>query len=114
MLNVSQLACQELRVFSSNPFIPLIVYFSWRQASWLQYHQGIFRRSADHPEIKAALSCMLQLFDVAALQLSASFRGPLALPIFLASSVALTEEDRKKCRKHMENLGTGMLWQEAL
>ena len=57
---------------------------------------------------------MLQLFDVASLQLSASFRGPLALPIFLASSVALTEEDRKKCRRLMENLGTGMLWQEAL
>ena len=56
----------------------------------------------------------MQLFDVAALKLSASFRGPLALPIFLAASVALTEADRKKCQRMMEELGSGKVWQEAL
>jgi hypothetical protein len=87
----------------------------WRQGTYIHFHQALLCHRSDHPHVQAALRTILKLLKVVELELEPSLHGPLALPIWLAATVALTEDDRRDCRHWVLELGSGgALFQEAL
>jgi hypothetical protein len=86
---------------------------SWRQG--IHFHQALQCHRADHPHVQSALRTILKLLKVVELELEPSLHGPLALPIWLAATVALSDEDRQQCRHWVLELGSGgALFQEAM
>jgi hypothetical protein len=65
--------------------------------------------------VQSALKTILKLLKIVELELEPSLHGPLALPIWLAATVALSDEDRQQCRHWVTELGlAGVLFQEAM
>lgn len=94
MTNLAHLAVQEI----------------WRHATWIHYHQRVYRRSPLEEPLASSLTQILHLLDVVERHLPEAARGggleaPLALPVFLASTIAVKDEDRRKCRVWMDRLG---------
>ncbi|SPO25490.1 uncharacterized protein UTRI_03088_B [Ustilago trichophora] len=77
-----------------------------KSAIVIMIHTFIYRVGALHPVVRKLLAGMLQLWKSAGEQYCRSVGcSNFNLPIFIASSVALDEEDRKTCAEAMQIVG---------
>jgi hypothetical protein len=69
----------------------------WRQTAYILYYQTI-GYAAEHRSMQSALREFRELCRIIELGLPALLYGSLALPLFLAATVAVTPEDRNDLR----------------
>ena len=89
----------------------------WRCTALIHFHQAIHRTfAASHPDLSPLLERSLKLCQIidSASPGCCSFLGPLALPVFLAASVAVTEVDRAACRERLKGFGRAMVYRDNL
>lgn len=82
------------------------VHEMWRQAILIQFYQRILNLGALASKIQRALQEILSLADMLSSTLSPSETWDMWMVWFLASTVAITPEQRKKCILYLEALGT--------
>lgn len=73
----------------------------WRQAALIHLYQSIFHSPADYPPLQACLHQILQLAKVIDISGPLRLETILALPVFLAATLAISEKDRQACRAHL-------------
>lgn len=84
----------------------IAVHEMWRQAVLIQFYQRILNLGALASKIQRALQEILSLADMLSTTLSPSETWDMWMVWFLASTVAITQEQRKKCILYLEALGT--------
>ncbi|GAA5865220.1 hypothetical protein JCM8547_008319 [Rhodosporidiobolus lusitaniae] len=109
LLNTLQSYNPRLRAHLRGPSLyntaRIAVQETWRQAALIHYHQTISRLPADDPVLQGCLVSLLDVYDVVEKGLPALLMGPVTVPLFLASSVALTPQHQYKLRLRHEIVG---------
>lgn len=84
----------------------IAVHEMWRQAALIQFYQRILNLGALASKVQRALQEILSLADMLSTTLSPSETWDMWMVWFLASTVAITPEQRKKCILYLEALGS--------
>ncbi|GAA5912648.1 hypothetical protein JCM6882_004700 [Rhodosporidiobolus microsporus] len=77
---------------------------TWRQTAFIHYHQVIDRLPAHSPVVQACLDSLLDVYGVVEQGLPALLIGPMALTMFIASTVAVKPHHQHRLRNRHEVL----------
>ncbi|ORY86693.1 fungal-specific transcription factor domain-domain-containing protein [Leucosporidium creatinivorum] len=86
--NVTRIAAQEV----------------WRQAALIHFHQVLAGLPAEHPTLQDCLKSLLSVYAIVEQGLPALLCGPMTVPMFLASTIAVTPQDQNRLRRRHEAL----------
>jgi hypothetical protein len=76
----------------------------WRQTAQIHYYQAIYQRRPSDPALQACLAQVFGLCDIIDFGLPGLLYGPLALPIFLAGTIAIEPNQQKRIRQRLSAL----------
>ncbi|GAA6025226.1 hypothetical protein JCM10207_001409, partial [Rhodosporidiobolus poonsookiae] len=75
---------------------------TWRQAALIHYHQVIDGLPADSPVLQARLESLLEVYGIVEQGLPALLIGPMTVPLFLASTIAVKPHHQHRLRNRHE------------
>jgi hypothetical protein len=84
--NVTRIAAQEV----------------WRQAALIHFHQVLAGLPAEHPTLQDCLKSLLSVYAIVEQGLPALLCGPMTVPMFLASTIAISPQDHNRLRRRHE------------
>ncbi|BGP44240.1 hypothetical protein JCM10450v2_000051 [Rhodotorula kratochvilovae] len=86
--NVTRIAAQEV----------------WRAAALIHFHQVLYALPAEHDTLQRILASFFEVYAVVEQGLPALLMGPMAVPMFLASTIATTPDAQYRLRRRHEML----------
>lgn len=78
----------------------------WRQAALIHFYQSLYLQQPDYPPLQQCLRAVLRLCKVLELTGPVKLDSMTSLPVFLASTLAITPEDRQECLSRLDGLGS--------